>query len=75
MNNAEGKYKLVRGKPFVGKTWNGKPVILAEEYVEVERFNGESHLIYATEVLINDNPSSAEIFKIKLANPIPRMPD
>lgn len=75
MNNDEEKYELVRGKPFVGKTWEGKPVILAEEYMEVESSNGESHLIYATEILINENPSSAEIFKIKLANPIPRMPD
>jgi len=75
MDNAEGKHKLVRGKPFVGKTWNGKPVILAEEYVEFEKFNGESLLIYASEILINANPSSAELFKIKLANPIPRMPD
>jgi len=53
-----------RSKPYV--TLDGdKPVIVIDEI----QYDASYDTYYKIQVMVNSNPTSAEIFKVKLANP------
>jgi len=54
-----------KSKPFVAVTPNGKTVILQSESL----FNAHGDIITYTEVVLEDEPTEAEIFKVTLQNP------
>ena len=57
-------YHVWTGEPYVGTDWQGKLVILQEE-----RLIRNGNDLNIMQNILNDNPSEAEIFKIRLTNP------
>ena len=66
MADANTEYRVKRTPLFLRYDWEGKPVILYEEFVENVNVGTAIYKSYSTEIVVNDNPSEAEIFKYKL---------
>lgn len=63
-------YNVRISEPYLIKDIMGNYVILRDETLYCENPTMQGHkLIFMSEILVNENPSPAEIFKIKLANP------
>ena len=60
-----GTYHVWFGEPYVGTDWQGKKVILQEERL----IRNGNDLLNIMQNILNDNPSEAEVFKIRLKNP------
>lgn len=61
----EVEYKVFRSEPYLKYDAIGKPVILVDETMNKIK-HGFEFTVYFTEVIIEANPSEAEIFKYKL---------
>ena len=70
MNDDPNKGRaVVRGKPFISHDVNGHTIILCQE-TRFKVDKGERiGAVHTTKLIVNDNPSAAEIFKVRLTNP------
>jgi len=60
-------YDVEIGEPYLKKDALGKYVILQDETMTRNGEIGSNQiLLYSSEILVDDNPSEAEIFKMKL---------
>ena len=66
MADASTEYRVRTSESFLRYDWEGKPVILREEFIESVDTGAETYTSYSTEIVVNDNPSEAEVFKYRL---------
>ena len=66
MADASDEYRVHRGEPYLRYDWEGKPVIICEEFTQSVNVGTATYKSYVQDILINDNPSDAEIFKYEL---------
>ena len=59
-------YGVVVGEPYLYRDYNGNYCILQDEHMFGTDDDGNIDSMYATEVMVDPNPSEAEIFKYLL---------
>jgi len=70
MNNDPNKGCAVfRGKPFISHNWRGHTIIVCEETTLNVDKGKRVGAVHTTKLIVNNNPSAAELFKVRLANP------